>query len=471
MISFDYPRERSNIIKVIGVGGGGGNAVNHMFDQGIRGVDFIVCNTDIQALDASQVPHKLPIGSTVTGGLGAGANPEVGQKAAMESLESVVDMLGMNTKMVFITAGLGGGTGTGAAPVIAKTAKDLGILTVGIVTTPFKVEGHKRRLYAEEGLQNMKDAVDCLLVINNDKILELHGNQKFSVAFGFANNILTTAAKGIAEIITTTGYINVDFEDVRTVMTNSGVALMGTAEAEGEHRALNAIEAAMTSPLLNNNKIRGAKNILLHIMSGTGDAEAQMEEIQFISDYVQREAEMTTDIILGLSHEERLGDKICVTIIATGFEPAENKPVVPVTRLDLNDPEIKPEEQPAIPNKDPLLPEKHPLADVPLDAEVSQPNTPKEPGRDEISGLNEEERMEQIKQRIQELKRLNQQMQNPVSLDELYQVPAFVRKQVVLDQIPHSSEGQLSRVSLVDDKTENKPGFRENNKYLHDNPD
>lgn len=465
MMSFEYPRERANIIKVIGVGGGGGNAVNHMFEQGIRGVDFVICNTDVQALEASVVPVKLPIGSNITGGLGAGANPEVGQKAAMESIEAVVETLGINTKMVFITAGMGGGTGTGAAPIIAKTARDLGILTVGIVTTPFKVEGHRRRLYAEEGLKNMKDAVDCLLVINNDKILELHGSQKFSVAFGYANNILTMAAKGIAEIITTTGYINVDFEDVRTVMTNSGVALMGTAEAEGDLRALNAIEAAMTSPLLNNNKIRGAKNILLHIISGTGESEAQMEEIQLISDYVQREAEITTDIILGLSHDEKLGNKICVTIIATGFEPAENKPQPPVTRLDFEEvSEIKVSEPPAA--KDPLMPEVHPLAEqIPPSPVNHQENM------ELISPEEEAQKLEQIKQRIQELKRLNQQLQHPASLDELYQVPAYVRKNVMLDQVPHSSEQGLSRVSLFEDKEEKKPELRKDNKYLHDNVD
>jgi cell division protein FtsZ len=264
-LKFNLPKEKSSIIKVIGVGGGGGNAVNHMHDQGIKGVDFIICNTDLQALEASAIPNKIQLGASLTQGLGAGANPEVGKKAAMEAIEDIIDMLGVNTKMLFITAGMGGGTGTGAAPIIAKTAKEMDILTVGIVTTPFNFEGKRRKTFADEGLENLKRSVDCLLIISNDKIKDMYGNLALREAFGHANNILTTAAKGIAEIITHPGYINVDFEDVKTVMKTSGVALMGSAMAEGEDRALVAVKSALASPLLNDNQILGAKNILLNI--------------------------------------------------------------------------------------------------------------------------------------------------------------------------------------------------------------
>jgi cell division protein FtsZ len=314
---FDMPKEQASIIKVIGVGGGGSNAVNHMYNQGIKGVDFLVCNTDAQALDVSPVPIKIQLGESLTDGRGAGSLPEVGRNAAIENIDEIKGMLQQNTKMVFVTAGMGGGTGTGAAPVIAAAAREMGILTVGIVTVPFSFEGRKRRKQAEDGLEAMREAVDTLLVINNDKLREMFGNLSLANAFEEADNVLTTAAKGIAEVITVTGKINVDFEDVRTVMMDSGVAIMGSAKAEGEERAVKAVEHALSSPLLNDNQIVGAKYVLLNITYGS--TEVLMDEISEITDYIQDEAGDTADVIWGHGHDEELGEALCVTIIATGF--------------------------------------------------------------------------------------------------------------------------------------------------------
>ncbi|MGD9994672.1 MAG: cell division protein FtsZ [Salinivirgaceae bacterium] len=318
LMHFDLPRDKSSIIKVIGVGGGGGNAVNHMYKQGITDVDFIICNTDAQAINSSPVPIKVQLGETLTQGRGAGNKPEQGRQAAIESLDKISEILSHNTKMVFITAGMGGGTGTGAAPVIAEEARDLGILTVGIITLPFRFEGKRRMNQAIEGLTKMREHVDALLVINNEKLREIYGDLPLSQAFGRADNVLTVAAKGIAEIITVHGSVNVDFADVHTVMAKSGVALMGSASASGPNRAMMAIEEALTSPLLNNNDIKGAKNILLNIASGPDD-EVRMDEIGQITDYVQESAGMTADIIWGNTLDDSLGDKIGITIIATGF--------------------------------------------------------------------------------------------------------------------------------------------------------
>ncbi len=317
LMNFNLPKEESSIIKVIGVGGGGSNAVNHMYRQGIRGVDFVVCNTDQQALDMSPVPRKIALGSSLTEGRGAGAQAEVGRNAAIETLDEIKAVLNDNTKMVFITAGMGGGTGTGAAPVIAEAAKELGILTVGIVTVPFAFEGKKRKLQADKGLEELKRNVDTVLVICNDKLREMYGNLKLGEAFSQADDILTIAAKGIAEIITVEGYVNVDFEDVRTVMTNSGVAIMGSASASGPNRANEAVTRALASPLLNDNNIYGASNILLYISSGSD--EVTMDEVTEITDYIQDEAGMTADIIWGNGYDDTLGDAISITVIATGF--------------------------------------------------------------------------------------------------------------------------------------------------------
>ena len=317
MMKFDLPKEQSSIIKVIGVGGGGSNAVNHMYRLGIKGVDFVVCNTDHQALDTSPVPTKIPLGQSLTEGRGAGSIPDVGKNAAIENLDDVNEILSKNTKMIFVTAGMGGGTGTGAAPVIAQAAKDMGILTVGIITVPFTFEGRKRRTQAEEGIEKMREAVDTLLVINNDKLREMFGNLTLVNAFENADDVLAIAAKGIAEVISVTGQINVDFNDVNTVMKDSGVAIMGSAEAEGENRAIKCVESALNSPLLNDNNIDGAKYVLLNITYGT--QAVLMDEISDITDYIQEEAGSTADVIWGHGYDESLGDKLCVTIIATGF--------------------------------------------------------------------------------------------------------------------------------------------------------
>ncbi|MBM3185608.1 MAG: cell division protein FtsZ [Bacteroidetes bacterium] len=316
-MEFDIPRETSSIIKVIGVGGGGSNAVNHMYNQGIVGVDFIVCNTDRQALDISPVPHKVQLGPALTEGRGAGMLPEVGMQAAIENIEEIRELLSKNTKMVFVTAGMGGGTGTGAAPVIAQVAKDLGILTVGIVTVPFNFEGRKRRQQAEEGLEKMRQNVDTLLIINNERLREFGKNMSLTDAFSHADNILTVAAKGIAEVISVTGIINVDFNDVNTVLRNSGQAIMGSAIAEGDDRALVAVKNALTSPLLNDNDINGARYVLLNITYGS--KEVMMDEITEITDYIQDAAGATADVIWGHGFDASLGEKLSITLIATGF--------------------------------------------------------------------------------------------------------------------------------------------------------
>lgn len=317
-MQFELEKEESSIIKVFGVGGGGSNAVNHMYKQGIKGVDFFVCNTDQQALDMSPVPNKIQLGLSLTGGRGAGSIAEVGKNAAIENIDEIKDILSKDTKMLFITAGMGGGTGTGAAPIIARAAKELGILTVAVVTYPFVFEGRKRSNQADGGLEELRDAVDTCVIICNDKLREIYGNLSLSDAFAKADDILSTASKGIAEIITRTGYINVDFEDVRTVMTDSGVAIMGSSLASGENRALKAAQEALESPLLNDNNIEGANYILLNITSGTN--EVMMDEISQITDYIQDEAGLSADIIWGTGKDEELGDSISITLIATGFQ-------------------------------------------------------------------------------------------------------------------------------------------------------
>lgn len=320
---FEMLKEQSSIIKVIGVGGGGGNAVNHMYKQGISGVDFIICNTDAQALELSPIPNKVQLGASLTEGMGAGADPNVGENSAIESIEDIKRMLGSNTKMLFITAGMGGGTGTGASPVLAKAAKELGILTVAIVTTPFTFEGKRRRSQADEGLAELKKYVDSYLVISNDRLREIFGNLTMTAAFAKADDILTTAAKGIAEIITIPGYVNVDFKDVRTVMNDSGVAIMGNFTASGESRALQAVEGALASPLLKDNEIEGARYILLNITSGSN--EVTMDEVAIITDYIQDKAGLSADLIWGNCIDESMKDELSVTIIATGFQTAEQR--------------------------------------------------------------------------------------------------------------------------------------------------
>ncbi|THF51212.1 cell division protein FtsZ [Flavobacterium supellecticarium] len=325
-IAFDLPKNQSNVIKVIGVGGGGSNAINHMFKQGIKGVDFVVCNTDSQALQSSSVPNKIQLGVNLTEGLGAGANPEVGQQSALESIEEIEKMLDVNTKMVFITAGMGGGTGTGAAPVIAQLSKERDILTVGIVTIPFQFEGKVRQEQALLGVERLRKQVDSLIVINNNKLREVYGNLGFKAGFSKADEVLATASRGIAEVITHHYTQNIDLKDAKTVLSNSGTAIMGSAVANGENRAKDAIVDALDSPLLNDNKITGAKNVLLLIVSGTN--EITIDEIGEINDHIQEEAGHNANIIMGVGEDESLGDAIAVTIIATGFNVEQQAEIV-----------------------------------------------------------------------------------------------------------------------------------------------
>ncbi len=330
-LEFDIQKHKENVIKVIGVGGAGGNAVNYMFQKGIKDVDFVVVNTDAQDLAKSPIPIKVQIGKNITEGLGAGAIPEVGEKAAIEDMESIKRVLEGNTKMIFITAGMGGGTGTGAAPVIAKMAKEMGILVVGIVTSPFEFEGRKRISYAEAGIENMRQVVDSLIIINNNKLREVFGNLTYHEAFSKSDEILARAASSISEVITHNYKVNVDFRDVRTVLENSGTAIMGSAVASGENRAKEVIEMALDSPLLNDNNIKGAKNVLLLIVSGKSDFT--LDEMNEINDFVQAEAGNTADIILGIGRDERLEEEIGVTIVATGF-PNDQQDMIANTKPD-----------------------------------------------------------------------------------------------------------------------------------------
>ncbi len=324
--SFDLPKNQSNVIKVIGVGGGGSNAINHMFSQGIKGVDFVICNTDSQALENSPVPNKIQLGVSLTEGLGAGANPKVGEQSAVESMEEIRSMLTTNTKMIFITAGMGGGTGTGAAPIIAKMAKDMDILTVGIVTIPFQFEGKTRNDQAQIGVEKLRQNVDSLVVINNNKLREVYGNLGFKAGFSKADEVLATAARGIAEVITHHYTQNIDLRDAKTVLANSGTAIMGSATASGANRAKEAISRALDSPLLNDNKIKGAKNVLLLIVSGTD--EITIDEIGEISDHIQNEAGHSANIIMGVGEEESLEGSISITVIATGFNVEQQNEIV-----------------------------------------------------------------------------------------------------------------------------------------------
>ncbi|WP_457609988.1 cell division protein FtsZ [Lutibacter sp.] len=325
-ISFDLPKNQSNVIKVIGVGGGGSNAVNYMYSQGIKGVDFVICNTDAQALQNSPIPTKIQLGVSLTEGLGAGANPDVGQQAAIESMQEIKDMLSSNSKMVFITVGMGGGTGTGAAPIIAKVARELDLLTIGIVTTPFSFEGKMRNEQAQQGIENLREYVDSLVVINNNKLREVYGNLGFKAGFSKADEVLSTASRGIAEVITHHYTQNIDLRDAKTVLSNSGTAIMGSASASGENRSEIAISKALDSPLLNDNKITGAKNVLLLIVSGS--EEITIDEIGEINDFIQAEAKSNVNIIMGVGEDESLGDAISVTIVATGFNPDQQHEII-----------------------------------------------------------------------------------------------------------------------------------------------
>jgi cell division protein FtsZ len=479
---FDLVKDNRSIIKVIGVGGGGSNAVNHMFQNGIKGVDFAICNTDNQAMDESQIPVKICLGPTLTEGRGAGSKPEVGKQACIESVEEVRKFLDDGTKMLFITAGMGGGTGTGAAPIIAKVSRDLNILTVGIVTLPFKFEGLTRSRQALEGMEELKAHVDAILVISNDRLGEIYGDLKLSTAFANADNILSTAAKGIAEIITVPGKINVDFEDVNTVMRNSGVAIMGNALIGGENRAKVAIEHALSSPLLKDNDIRGAQHILLNITTST-EHEVTMSELGEITEYMQEEAGYGTNLIWGHCNDEELGDKLSITLIATGFEEQGRGPskkeveriVVPlepemsmreteeddifsthlesaVNEIDFDTPEIKVN-----------IPQVH--AEKAFDIYDMQKN-------DERSQkeMDYERRMKELEDSRRQSLRANnhKNLDDPKTVNEYTKVPAYARRNVTLEDVEHSSvhPGGRYTVSIDDDG-----GLRSGNSYIHDNVD
>ena len=465
----DLPKDKSSIIKVIGVGGGGGNAVNYMHEQGISGVDFFIFNTDNQALEMSLVPNKIQIGNELTEGRGAGSNPEVGKRAAEESLEEIIESLGVNTQMVFVTAGMGGGTGTGAAPVIAKAAKDMGILTVGIVTTPFMFEGSKRVMAAEKGVHEMRDVVDSLLVISNDRIKDMYGNLKITEAFSHADNILSTAAKGIAEIITIAGSINVDFEDVKTAMTDSGVAILGNGISEGDDRAIRAAELALNSPLLNDNKINGASDLLINI--SYGEEEASLDEYAAINEFFQEQAGMDANLKCGLCYDASLGNKISVTIIATGFNKQENRYLgnddaseiqeehiieAVSIRPDTNDESVETSLS-EVPRKN----KQTSIYDyIDTDGEIEE--------EDVLRDANQ--KVEEMKERIVRLKELSKTANSQEGMEELENVPAYKRRGIKLAKTTHSSESEISRTSLVDEP-ESKPEIKTNNSFLHDNVD
>ncbi|HTF05728.1 MAG TPA: cell division protein FtsZ [Bacteroidia bacterium] len=538
-MKFELP-EYSSIIKVIGVGGGGSNAVNHMYKFGIKGVDFLVCNTDKQALDLSPVPHKIVLGTTLTEGRGAGSLPEVGRNAAIENIEDLRAVLSNNTKMVFITAGMGGGTGTGAAPVIAGVARELGILTVGIVTVPFTHEGKKRRQYAEEGIEQLKQNVDTLLVIRNDKLREMYGNLKLSDAFAHADDVLTTAAKSIAEIISITQQINVDFADICTVMRNSGVAIMGSAVASGENRAVRAVEMSLNSPLLNDNNIIGARYVLLNIISGSD--EITMDELGEITDFIQEAAGQTAEIIKGYGVDPSLGESVSVTIIATGFQQTspvnyeyaskvqsekvvrhlDEQKTFEAPKAEITEPISESEVNPLEPflvskTVTETITETKEEWSAPVNIEFEVVNTSpeiiepvnevsdsndsnfaeftasvEEPVKEESSEpvlivkeevkavevdpieaakkVEQEEIQRRANERIQKLRDISLKLKSPQVLNEMENEPAYKRRNIALDNVPHSSESQVSRFTLTE-TDEKKVEIRPNNSFLHDNVD
>jgi cell division protein FtsZ len=513
MIKFDAPKEMSSIIKVIGVGGGGSNAVNHMFKQGIRGVDFIICNTDSQALDSSPIPNKVQLGASLTDGRGAGSIPEVGKNAAIENIEEIREMLEGSTKMLFITAGMGGGTGTGAAPVIAAVAKEMGILTVGIVTIPFGFEGRKRRMQADSGLEELRANVDTLLVVSNDKLRDLYGNLRLGEAFSKADDILTDAAKGIAEIITVTGYVNVDFEDVKTVMQDSGVAIMGTGTASGEQRALKAVEMALSSPLLNDNNIKGASNILLYMASGS--EELEMDEVAEITDFIQEEAGLTAEIIWGSGEDDSLEDAISITVIATGFDThsdveytvsgaskAKEEKVVHNLGDHNVDTTPQPTQTESVVEEDDGMriitrPQEGPVNEVSAEAPsiratTTQPSFQAEEERkvtihsleDDVESYEIAENKRNIDkedpqanidtafkqkadERINRLRGLSHSFGATNNLAEMENTPAYVRRGVALSETPAAEEENISRYTLDAETGE----MKSNNSFLHDNVD
>lgn len=476
LINFDLPPERSSVIKVIGVGGGGSNAVNHMYKKGIQDVNFVVCNTDAQALHNSPVAVKLQLGDVLTEGRGAGSKSEIGREAAMESIDRITEVLSSNTNMVFITSGMGGGTGTGAAPVIASVAKEMGILTVAIVTIPFRFEGPERINQAIEGINRLKDHVDSLLVINNEKLREIYGNLTVSKSFEKADDVLAIAAKGIAEIITVHGYINVDFADVQTVMNNSGVAIMGSANSSGEDRARLAIEEALTSPLLNNNDIEGARSVLLNITSGS--KEITMDEVSEITDYVVSATSRDTTLIWGIGSDESLGDGISVTIIATGFK-MNSIPELYIGRKQKHKVPLRDSEKGAglKDQRSNVIPHQGSLTFGVKDKEDSEEYILMEQSQE----TDQEAREKKMADRVRSLRETHEKLRergylnssDDDEIEELENVPAYVRKNIPIDQQKHSEEKEVSRYRLTDNKEEGEEGpkLRPDNSYLHDNVD
>ena len=490
LMNFDLPVERSSIIKVVGIGGGGNNAVNHMFEKGIRDVNFVVCNTDHQALAKSPVPIKVQIGESITEGRGAGSKPEVGRQAAIENLDDVMEALSGNTKMVFLTTGMGGGTGTGAIPVIAKACKNAGLLTIAVVTIPFKSEGKVRIRYAIDGITELMDNVDSLLVINNEKLREIYGDQGVSTAFAKADDVLATAVKGIAEIITVAGYINVDFADVETVMKNSGVAIMGMGIAAGENRALKAIENALASPLLNSNDITGAKSILINISSGSGANELTMDELGEITDYMYETASEDALIIRGLSQDESLSDNISVTVIATGF-PSNSiftpyKPPKPkkVELLAINNP-VPPHVIPDQGNDLFAVHDKKTGSIVSNIDEVMQGEIDFNSGKiEEINEIrnrrlqDEDEEKEKPETTLLKVKHMQNLLKKEgitnktmkENIETFEDVPAYIRRNMSIGAKENENESKISKFTLTSDD-DNGPVLRENNAYLNNNVD
>lgn len=532
-MEFEMHKDQPSIIKVIGVGGGGSNAVNHMYNEGIKGVDFVVCNTDLQALHISPVPYKIQLGPSLTEGRGAGSLPEIGKNAAIENIEEIRAYLSKDTKMVFVTAGMGGGTGTGAAPVIAQIAKEMGILTVGIVTVPFNFEGRKRKIQAEEGLEQMRQNVDTLLVINNERLREITGNLSISDAFTQADNILATAARGIAEVIAVTGAINVDFNDVNTVMKDSGVAIMGSAVMEGEERAVKAVEMALESPLLNDNDISGAEYVLLNITYG--EKEVSMDEISAITDFIQDAAGSTADVIFGHAKDETLGEKLSVTVIATGFKSSpvtgfEKMPEVNKTTLmeevkneittplqsptqqnttwanakevnfeapkQIDEPvfETKIVEEPAIEIKEISFEEQQKAMDFDWTPNtVSSTPVNQTPSVDEpvtrytleeeseirleldtnVSSTREvlspEEQQRRSQERLSRIHEYTMKLKKVENINEYEKEPAYVRRNVQLDESIPSKDDSSSRFSIS--KNDGNVSLNTNNSFLHDNVD
>ncbi len=455
-MQFEFPKNQNSIIKVIGVGGGGGNAVNNMFLKGIDGVDFVICNTDVQALKKSPVPMKVRLGVNQTEGLGAGANPEVGKKAAVESLEEVRALLKENARMAFITAGMGGGTGTGAAPVIAAMAKEMGVLTVGIVTIPFKFEGPKRIQQAMEGITELEKMVDTLIVIDNNNLLKILGNKVSMInAFREADNVLCNAAKGIAEIIMTEGYVNVDFADVCTVMRDGGRALMGTAVAAGDDRAIKAAEAAINSPLLNSMGIQGSRAIIVNITASTDTLG--MEETTQIVEYIQETAGIDANIIYGIVYDDEMANDLRVTVIATRFEDDGDRKPLELASLNAKKQQTKEKKDNKFFQKD--LDEE--MYDLPNESNMTETE------RETLRRLNQKEREERIK-------RLNSKVydiHDPESLQKLENQPAYLRKKVTLeDNAGKVSHTKLSGTSMEEGK-DGKFKIKEHNPFLHDNVD